>query len=423
MSNQAIGGWRAGSLFRRRMRRFWTEQWKAWRTALDWTVWVYVLVPAVWIAGGTYADLWHHPPSWLANLPLWTGERLPLVVVFAGRFRSFAEEADVLFLLQKRSWIQGLLLRGAAYTAGVLLLLSGVLYGALLPFFAAVHHYPAGAIVMMLVYTWIWSCVGAVWRNLIEARFAGFRKWLVKTAVTLLLAAAYLVPMIVWGSAPAMLAAPAGAGLVVCAELLRIKLRARDAFESDARQEQLARLASTQLLLRNVIERKPRVRLGRPVLLRRSNRLFRRFDGKTMLAEMIMKAFVRRMALIRTWLGFAFVSTAAVFLSPAVIQPFVGAALLLLLSTWIISHWRGMLEEPFFAQFRWTDHALRGSAGLVRFWLAAPAAALFGLAGGARTYGAWGLLAAVPAVLLWLLLSNIVTSTMVLRLDRKGKGA
>ncbi|MFC4812561.1 ABC transporter permease [Paenibacillus sp. GCM10023250] len=421
MPNHAIGGWRAGGLFRRRVRRFWAEQWKAWRTALDWTVWVYLLVPAIWIAGGMYADLWHEPPEWLANLPAWTGERLPLIVVFAGRFRSFAEDADVLFLLRNRSWIRGLLLRGAAYTAGVLLLLTAAVYGVLLPFFAAAHHFPAGTIVMMLVYTWIWACAGAVGRNLIEARYSGLRKWLVKTAVTLLLAAAYLVPMTVWGSSPAMLAAPIGAGLAVCAVLLRVKLRARDAFESDVRQEQLARLASTQLLLRSVIERKPRMRLSRPVLLRRSNRLFRRFDGKTILAEMIVKAFVRRLAPVRTWLGFTLVSALAVFLSPSVIQPFAGAALLMLLSAWGISHWRGMLEEPFFAQFRWTDEALRGSAGLVRFWVAAPAAALFGLIGGAKTFGIWGLLAAVPAVQFWQLLSSVITSTMVLRAERKGK--
>ncbi|QHW29872.1 hypothetical protein GZH47_02850 [Paenibacillus rhizovicinus] len=421
--NKLTGRWRIGTLFRRRLGRFWIEQWRAWRTALDWTVWLYFILPMLWVGGGTYVDLWHDPPHWLTQLPMWTGERLPLFVVFIGRLRTFTEEADVLFLIQKRSWGRGLLVRGTAYTALVLLFMTTLVYALLFPFFIAVHHFPASHIVVMILYTWVWACIGAVWRNLIEARFLGLLKWVVKTAVTLLLAAAYLVPMIAIGTSPLQLLAPLLIGAAALGLLLRIKLRARDTFESDAQQEQHARLASTQLLLRNVIERRPRVKLSRPVMLRRSNRIFKPFNGETIHAEMIVKAFIRRLPLIRTWLIFVFISTAAVALSPAVIKPFVMIALLLLLSTWVISHWRGMIAEPFFAQFQWQDAVLRKSAGRVRFWLVLPAAACFSIVGGLQVYGLPGLMAIAPGILIWLLLSNLITSTMLLRTERKGEGA
>ncbi|MBM7564812.1 ABC transporter permease [Paenibacillus sacheonensis] len=418
-----MANWRIGTLFRRRLSRFWSEQWKVWRTALDWTVWVYFILPLLWIGGGTYVDLWHHPADWLVKLPLWTGERLPLVVIFVGRLRTFTEEADVLFLLQKQSWGRGLLRRGAVYTALMLLVLTALVYVLLFPFFLAVHHFPASAIIAMVLYTWMWAMIGAMGRNIIEARFIGFRKWAMKTAAMLLLAATYLIPMIVLGTSPLDLLVPILAGAVAAVLLLRLKLRARDAFESDVQQEQLARLASTQLLLRNVIRRKPRVKLSRPILLRRSNRIFKKFDGETILGEMIIKAFIRRLPLVRTWLIFIFLSAAAVLLSPGVIKPFVAVALMLLLSSWVISHWRGMTAEPYFKQFRWTDAALRDSAKRVRFWLVVPAAALFGLIDGMQTYGPGGFVAIVPGVLIWLLICNLVSSTMLLRTERKEEEA
>lgn len=411
----SLGGWSVGALFRRRVRRFWREQWKAWRTALDWTVWLYLVLPVLWIGGGTYLDAWHHPAAWLQQIPMTTGERLPLVVLFLGRLRTFVEDADVLFLLQKRSWGRGLLLRGMAYTALVLLMMPAIAFGLLLPYFVKVHHLPASSLAGMIAVVWLWAFIGAVWRNLIEARMSGLRRWLAKTGAMLLLVVAYFAFLGEVGTSPAELLVPIAVGIVVAAIAIRAKLAARDAFESDAQQETLARLASTQLLLRNVTERKPRIKLIRPIVFAKSNRLFKRFDGGTVLAEMILKSFIRRFPLVRTWLGFTGICVVALLLSPAVLKPYEMLAFMLLLSSWFITHWRGMTAEPYVAQFGWSDYALKQSAGRVRFWLGAPVAGIFGLASGLQTYGPWGALAVVPCVAAWLLVSKLVTSMMILR--------
>ena len=54
----------------------------------------------------------------------------------------------------------------------------------------------------MVIYTWIWASIGAVWRNRLEARYLGYLKWAVKLAAMLLLAVTYLIPMIIFGSKP-----------------------------------------------------------------------------------------------------------------------------------------------------------------------------------------------------------------------------
>ena len=192
-------------------------------------------------------------------------------------------------------------------------------------------------------------------------------------------------------------------------------------FDSDIQQEQLARLASTQLLLRNVMKRKPRIRMTRPVIFRHSNRLFKRFQGDAVLAEMIIKSFVRRLPLIRTWLIFTVISAVAVLLSPTVLKPFLLIVLALLLSSWVVSHWRSMLAEPYFAQFKWSDHALRESSGHVRFWLVVPSVFFMSLITGLQNYGVWGVLAVVPSVFIWIGLSKFLSTMVLLKARPKGE--
>ncbi|MFC5651879.1 ABC transporter permease [Paenibacillus solisilvae] len=420
MESQAAGNWTIAKLFRRRLLRFWREQWKVWRTALDWTVWLYVMIPGLWIGGGLYIDIWQHPPQWLVDLPIWAGERVPLIVIFLGRLRTFAEEADVLILLQKGKWGRGLVLRGAGYTAFILALITALVYVLLLPFLVSINHLAAPSIVSMFVYTWIWALIGAIWRNLIDARFHGFRKWAVKLTAMALLAVTYFIPIVLVGLDWIGLLLPMLIGVVVLLVFMRIKLRAGDTFDSDVQEEHKARLASTQLLLRGVMERKPRIRLNRPLVLRSSNRIFKRFDAETILSEMIMKAFIRRFSLIRLWFSFVGVSALALMLSPGGLKPFLVLILPLLLSAWVQSHWRDIMAETYVAQFRFTDTAMRQSAERVRFWLVVPSVALLSIISGLQSYGIGGALSAAPAVLIWIAVNKFQSAFMLLKPKKKG---
>ncbi|BBH21901.1 ABC transporter permease [Paenibacillus baekrokdamisoli] len=414
------GKWTFAKLFRRRVLRFWHEQWKVWRTALDWTVWLYVVIPGLWIGGGLYVDVWQHPPHWLTVLPIGVGERIPLVVILIGRLRTFTEDADVLILLQKKKWGRGLVLRGIGYTSIKLAFLTALVYVLLLPFLVPIHHLPTASIVSMIIYTWIWSWISSLWRNLLEARFVGLRKWVGKLAAMALLAVTYFYPITLVGEHWRQLFVPISIGVIVLLVTIRVKLRASDTFDSDVQQEHKARLASTQLLLRGVIDRKPRIRLNRPLVLRQSNRIFKRFDAETILSEMIIKTFIRRLSLIRLWFVFVGISMLAISLSPSGLKPFLVVILPLLLSAWVQSHWRAVLAESYVAQFRWSDSALRQSAEQVRMWLVVPCVVLLSMIGGLQTYGIWGVLSAVPAILIWIAVNKFQSAFMLLKPKEKG---
>ncbi|WP_274652926.1 ABC transporter permease [Paenibacillus humicola] len=412
--------WTVNGLFRRRLARFWTEQWRVWRTALDWTVWLYLIIPGLWIGAAMYAWQWHHPAEWITHVPLITIERAPFVLVFAGRLRTFAEEADVLFLLQRREWTRGLYLRGMLYTAAALAFVTALAYGLLLPYLSALHQVPPGRVALMALFTAELAFLAAVQRSLVEARYRGFRRYAAKYGCGIALAVLFAAAVVPSGL-PELLPGAAAAGLAAALWIGRAKLRARYTFESDVQAEHRARLASTELLLRNVIERRPRIPLGKPAVLRRSKRLFKRFDGGTMLAEAALKTFVRRYALLRIWLQYTAVAAIAVALTPFALKLALIVVLPVLLSLWAQSHWRSFAGEPFIAQFSWTDEDRKRSAELTRLWMIAPGVLLLAVIAGLQRYGVWGLPLAVPSLAVWYGINKIMSDILLLRNHREGR--
>lgn len=58
-------------LYRRRRKEHFKEQMKNLRLVVDWTVWVYLLVPGLLYLIGWYTSLWTKPlPAWATGLPL-----------------------------------------------------------------------------------------------------------------------------------------------------------------------------------------------------------------------------------------------------------------------------------------------------------------------------------------------------------------
>lgn len=105
--------------------------------AVDWTVALYFIVPAVGFSIYFYLSLWRETPTWPALIPAWAWLALLYVITGLGGIRQFVEEADVLFLLQKPDWIQRLRRFGLIYS--VILKVGAAAFGIIIaaPFLAA----------------------------------------------------------------------------------------------------------------------------------------------------------------------------------------------------------------------------------------------------------------------------------------------
>jgi ABC-2 type transport system permease protein len=408
--------WTAGLLFRRRVLRYWQDQVKVWRTALDWTVWVYLLIPGVWIGGGFYREWWMKPPAWMIDFPLWLVAILPLVWILSGKLRVFVEDGDMLFLLQKQDWIRKLTGFGAGYTLAVQGVGTTLLFVLLLPLLVKGSGLTGTEVILLGLCTFLFKMVQSVADNLIGSVWRGWRRYGAAGLLSVLLLSGYAATVTTWGYEPAPLSAACAGLAIVLFVSITARIRLQGAFEADVRRERKAKMGSTELLLTGVIRRKPVASLSRPLVLRRSGRIFRQTDSGTVLAEMRMKAFIRKWSYVRLWLGFIGIGTAAILASPGWLALCLLALLPIPAAIWVHSHWKDWLDESFIAQFKWSDEAARKGATLSRFWLLVPAIGWLSLVAGWQYAGAASMiLTAVIAVVGWRLLNNLLGELFALR--------
>ena len=396
-------------LFARRLRRYATEQYQVWRSALDWTVLLYLLVPAILIGGGTYREIWLSPPSWLLELSWWWYPVVLLLPLILGRLRTFQEEADILFLAQQQHWLRRIVGLGMIYTIVVQSITVLLLHLLMLPY-----------LVQGLGLTWETLLICAGWTvalrllctlavNLADGRWTGWRRYTVDALLLLALLPLYVYGMRQWMSQPVWAGLLGIAAVaVVLVWLIRRKLASRSSLFADIASERDARLASTELLLSQASPPKRIGRLKQPLVLRRSQRLFRRSDAGTMLAELYIKSVLRQFGYVRLNLGFFSVSITAVVLTPL----WLGLALLVVLplmaGSWQRAQWKHWFDEEFVRHFRWTDEQAAQALETSKFWLLLPGVLVLGLIAGFSLIGWWGgPLTMVGAGLVWRLTSKL----------------
>lgn len=93
----------AATLFWHRLIQNFRVQVKSWRLGIDWTVLIYTVIPAVIVSVAVYRSWWTELPIWMSKLPFEGLLLIFYIFTWMGSIRLFIEEADQLFLLQKRA--------------------------------------------------------------------------------------------------------------------------------------------------------------------------------------------------------------------------------------------------------------------------------------------------------------------------------
>ncbi|MFD0589738.1 ABC transporter permease [Paenibacillus sp. GCM10027627] len=383
-----------GSVFYKRLKHYGSVQLKVWGSVLDWTVWIYIAIPGLLIGGGLYRDLWREMPGW-ASVVSWPLALLAVMVGMMGffRIRTFVEEADRLFLLQRPAWLRLFKRFGMIFSflkQAVLLLLPNLL---LLPFLLKDSGMTLVQVLALYVYSLVIGYSLSIAVHLVVDRVRGWRKgglhfflWLV-AALGYFLQALMLKPgtadfIVMW----------AVSGLIFII-LLVLALRTGVRYEEEVKREREARLGSTALLMSQVVPAKPVVRLKRPIWFRGSGRLFRKkADSGTILAEMRIKSFLRTPASWQIWPGYLSLTTYASTLVPPSASFVLIAGFLIMGVSWLRMQWEQWYKEEFIGQFRWEYASSVKAVRLSRFWLLLPHITVWSLVAGYRLAGVWFML-------------------------------
>ncbi|MEY8347184.1 ABC transporter permease [Bacillus cereus] len=102
--------------FYRRLRHELQRKWKSIRSVTDWTIALYVIVPALIFSGIYYRSLWTRELSAEEPIYFLLGLFMFFFSTYSRGVRSFLEQADSLFLIQYPVHIQKLMKYGMVYT-------------------------------------------------------------------------------------------------------------------------------------------------------------------------------------------------------------------------------------------------------------------------------------------------------------------
>jgi len=351
---------------------------KAWGSVLDWSVLLYIALPAVVILGSIYREAWQETPLWMTSFPwLQLYPIAMLMLMFAGNVRTFIHEADRLFLIQRPALLQGLRLRGLLYTVFINIAITGIPFLLICPFLKKVEGLSILQLSLAYLFTLFLSIVLALVDHLLDGNLRRWRKWMAKTITIIAFTGGYLYPMMTIAHEAKLLAYSVfGAALLLTAAVI-IYLRAKLKFEYEVQNENDAMMQSTRLLMSQVIESKSKRRKIRPYIFRRSQRIFASNKPAETLAELRMKTFARDFSSIRLWVSLASIGTYAISLSPGTAALVVTAALSYVANSWLKLQWQQWLADEFIASFKWQESDMRRGFKLSRLWLILPIIALW----------------------------------------------
>lgn len=355
--------------------------------AVDWTVALYIVIPALVYAGYNYAMWWTEAPVWAEAVPEQGWYALLYASSGFGGLRLFLNDADQLFLIRNRKWLNRLKVNGALYSSVLSAAKCMLLTMLVSPFLVKLH----GAGVMTIgaagAMTAAFGVHALFAERLLALRFSSWMYAAAKATLFSFLGALF------------MLAAPTGSewgGAVAAAGLLtassisiaRIRLRLAGTFFRDVAYEQERRMRFAALLLGMVVPKASRLsRRRKPLLLNGSRRLFRKRTPDRVLAEAIVKSFLRSVTQLQLYVQFMAAGCFGLAAAQIAVKWLLLIGLSAAMAYWVRLFGKEALSSAYIQLFPWNDADKAEAIRKATPMLFVPAFALFGFLLGLTAYG------------------------------------
>lgn len=391
-------------LFKKRVWYEWRLQCRAWCSVTDWTVMLYVVIPAFALAVRQYL-LWWREPAALTALPLSLGLAIAFSFTLTGNPRLFIDPADPLFLWQCRSWIQRLFIYSLCYSALGDGLTVGLLLLIALPWLNA-HGFGTTAIIYFWVVLFLLRQVMGLGKQLLGLYIRGF--WYYAVCAV----AGSLMGFLFCSWYPVLYARPdyvpvVWGGLAICLFLLiLIRLSVRGSFAADLARERQQRLRLSNMLLTlsgvELASLKPR--RSRPFLGCTSQPFFTRRNTVNILIETGLKQILRNPKYYKAYLLLSGVCLLLLLSLPRSWQLLVWVGLAVGLYYFAALFWQEVFRHPFVRSYVWRQPELANAFQHYLFWAVLPGLTIGSLLCGWRI-GGWAGAILQPfagVILLWL---------------------
>ncbi|WP_445489382.1 ABC transporter permease [Niallia sp. 03133] len=310
---------------------------------LDWTIILYLVVPSLVIFSFLYHSWWLAPPVWMERISLTFGLFLLYCFCWTGKIRTFALEADKVFLIRNTSLFSGMKKWGYLYSCFIHLVETAILLCLSLPYFLVISHWNVIQIIQLFFFVSIFK----LWIIHFKLIFSHMKNKVIRITCRII---GFCTGYFIWD-----LVNFSNNFLFLLIILMFIfhplvylnKLKRTNSFDRDVEVEKRAKLAYTSLILQfsMQVEKTSYSTRKTPFLNRSSRRIFRKRTAVKGFLELFIKVFIRNSSYWISYVQITASISTAIFLLPAVwLRISVFFVLLLFLTIWSRAVWAKIMN-------------------------------------------------------------------------------
>ncbi len=338
----------ASTLLWKRLLENFRFQVRAWRMGIDWTVLIYMIVPAITFVVYVYRSWWIDPPAWMTHLPF-TGFLLLLYVyVWLGSLRMFLEEADQLFLIQKRTFYLSFRTFGMLYSLSKSL--SGVAFTLIISLpYLSLQTFSIKEFLFLFLMLSLWKMMFLLVKHSLFLLVASrFFQSLVITASFFISLPIYLIGFT--RPSPSVTIIIIIGLCVACTLLFRLKVKAVGHFHEEVVKEIDAKykVVSFFLMQSGTVDVQKSKQRRRPWIFRRSNQWFKNRNLPNVVFEHFVKAWLRKRQNIFAYVRFFGISIVALLLFPPGWNKLILIVVMFLFHQMVKQEWSAYEQSSFF---------------------------------------------------------------------------
>ncbi|MBS4191689.1 ABC transporter permease [Bacillus sp. FJAT-49705] len=330
-------------IFMNRLIRAWKYQYGVIRSIADWTIILYLIIPSAAIFIMMYRTWWQETPAWIEFLPFSLIFFSIYLFSWSGRIRTYVQEADKVFLIKNGPIFIGMKKWGYAYSLLVQFFSTGVSILILLPFLR--NHYLLDWQKIITLFFYFFSLKTTIllvkfYLRRIEIKFkkiaAGILLFIVFSLFSQLI---YLL----WEKDLFIFIYICGAILMAASVFQSLKaLKKISSIDHEIAMGLEDKMKHINIIfsLSYDIEKPAVSKRTKPLLFRRSKRIFKKRTKVNGHTELFIKIFIRNYSYIFGFIQIISVTTAAMIIIPPLwIKATIFIGFLIMMHFWLSLIW------------------------------------------------------------------------------------
>lgn len=382
----------SSTLLIRRLRENWKHQYGHIKAILDWTVMVYIVVPAIIIGTFIYRSWWIELPTWVEVVPF------PFIFVFFflflwnGHLITYVREADRIFLMKNESLMLGMKCAGIIYSSVFQFLPAIGIAFLSAPFWFEFYHMSLEQLITLIglfvSFKWLIMAI----RGRLNVHLRGWRSIIQSTPIFIgaifiweLCYKIFQAEHYVWMLAM-ILVFSSSAYL-----LTKRRFKSNQVFDQDLAIDEMEKNKYIGFIFSFSIdmEKLPQIKpvRERPRLYSKSNRLFRKRTAKNGFLELFIKVTTRSSQYLFDYLKIVGITSAAIITLPPIwLKISIALCGAVFLLSWIGTVWNRVVgSHPFTKKYAQEEDFFRAK-NIVSTLLVIPFVLLIGISFGIRVW-------------------------------------